>query len=51
MYQFNAKIAQILGKDGRPQTISVNGIGYTYACPYYDEWTDFDFGVHRLKKE
>ena len=48
MYQFNAKVAQILNKEGRLQTISINGIEYSYTVPYYDYWTDFDFGVHRL---
>ena len=50
MYQFNARLAQILTKEGRLQTISINGIEYSYTVPYYDSWTDFDFGVHRLNK-
>ena len=50
MYQFNARIGQILSKDGRLQTISINGVDYSYTVPYYEEWTDFDFGMHRLKK-
>ena len=50
MYQFSAKIAQILDTSGRPQTISINGIDFQYKVPYYDSWTDFDFGMHRLNK-
>ena len=50
MYQFNAKIAQILDTSGRPQTISINDVDFQYKVPYYDTWTDFDFGMHRLKK-
>ena len=50
MYQFNARLAQILNKEGRFQTIAINGIEYGYTVPYYDAWTDFDFGVHRLNK-
>jgi len=50
MYQFTAKVAQILNKDGRLQTISINGIDFQYTVPYYDTWTTFDFGMHRLNK-
>ena len=50
MYQFNARVAQILNEEGRLQTISINGIDYQYTIPFYDTWTDFDFGMHRLNK-
>ena len=50
MYQFTARLAQILSENGRPQTISINDIDYMYNVPFYDTWTDFDFGMHRLKK-
>ena len=50
MYQFIARMAQILNEEGRMQTISINGIDFMYNVPYYDTWTDFDFGVHRLNK-
>ena len=50
MYQFNARVAQILDKEGRIQTISINGNDYQYKIPYYDTWTDFDFGIHKLYK-
>ena len=50
MYQFNARLAQILNEEGRLQTLAINGIEYGYTVPYYDSWTDFDFGIHRLYK-
>ena len=50
MYQFTARLAQILSEEGRLQTISINDIDYSYTVPYYDTWTDFDFGMHRLNK-
>ena len=50
MYQFNAKVAQILNEEGRQQTISINGVDFMYKMPFYDKWTDFDFGMHRLNK-
>ena len=50
MYNISAKVAQILDKEGgRLQTISVNGAEYSKNVPYYDKWTDFDFGTVRLK--
>ena len=50
MYQINAKVAQILDTGGRLQTLAINGVEYSYTVPYYDTWTDFDFGVHRFYK-
>ena len=50
MYQINVRGAQILDKDSRQQTIAVNGVEYTKFVPYYDKWTDIDFGVVRLRK-
>ena len=50
MYQFTARLAQILNEDGRDQTISINDIDFKYTVPYYDTWTNFDFGIHRLNK-
>ena len=49
MYQITVKIAQILSEN-RLQTISINGIEYSYLVPYYDTWTDFDFGIHKFYK-
>ena len=42
MYQFIARMAQILDEDGRQQTISINGIDYMYKVPYNDSWTDWN---------
>lgn len=50
MYEIDVRAAQILSEDGRMQTISVNGIDYTYNMPYLKEWTDVNFGVFRMKK-
>ena len=50
MYQIDVRAAQILDQGGRLQTISINGIDYTYNMPYLDKWTEVTFGVFRLKK-
>lgn len=50
IYEISARCAQILNADGRMQTISINGIDYTFTLPYYNEWTDVDLGVFRFKK-
>ncbi|MDE6664990.1 MAG: beta-mannosidase [Ruminococcus sp.] len=52
MYQISAKVAQILDKEGngRMETIAVNGSEYSKNVPYADKWTDFDFGIVRLKE-
>ena len=50
MYQISARLAQILKKEGRTQTISVNNKDYKFTVPYYDTWTNFDFGIHKLNK-
>ncbi len=49
MYEISVKCAQILSEDGRAQTICINGSDFMYQFPYSDSWTDFSFGVHRLK--
>ena len=49
MYQIDVRAVQILDEGGRQQTISINGIDYTYNMPYLDTWTDVSFGVFRLK--
>ncbi|MBR1899001.1 MAG: beta-mannosidase [Oscillospiraceae bacterium] len=51
MYQIDVRAAQILSGEGgsRMQTISVNGIDYTFNMPYTPEWTDMTFGVFRMK--
>lgn len=50
MYEIATRCAQILSQEGRMQTVSINGIDYTYNLPYYDEWTDVSLGVFRLKE-
>ncbi len=50
MYEISFRAAQILGAgEARMQTISINGIDYSYNMPYLTEWTDVSFGVFRLK--
>lgn len=48
MYSISSKCAQILSQEGRMQTVSINGVDYTYNLPYMDTWTDVDLGVFRL---
>ena len=50
MYEIKFRAAQILSEDGRMQTITVNGVEYSYTMPYLNEWTDISFGFIRLKK-
>ena len=50
MYEITTRSAQILDKNGREQTISINGSEFMMKMPYADSWTDFSFGIHRLKK-
>lgn len=54
MYQIDVRAIQILSKDegkqlSRMQTISINGIDYTYQMPYTETWQDMTFGVFRMK--
>ena len=50
MYDISVKAIQILNEDGREQTVTVNGNDVMKKMPYYNEWTDFDFGIFRLNK-
>jgi beta-mannanase len=50
LYEISARCAQILSEDGRMQTVSVNGVDYTYTLPYMDSWNDVSLGVFRLKE-
>jgi len=50
MYEISTSYCQILSEEGREQTISVNGVEYMIKFPYADTWTDFSFGMMRLKK-
>lgn len=50
MYQVDVSYAQILSEDGREQTLSVNGTDFMVKFPYANEWTDYSFGMFRLKE-
>ena len=50
MYTVTARAAQILNKEGRFQTMAVNGSEFSKTIPYTKEWQDFEFGVVRLNK-
>ncbi len=50
MYTVTIHGAQILNKEGRKQTLKVNGKEYTTTADYSREWRDYDFGVIRLSK-
>ena len=50
MYHVSVRAAQILDKDGRFETVSVNGAEYSKTIPYTEKWQDFDFGAVRLNK-
>lgn len=49
MYQLTVRGAQILNEEGRMETVAINGVEYSKTIPYYDEWTDIDFGVVRMR--
>lgn len=50
IYDITVRCAQVLSKEGRMQTVSINGVNFTYNLPYIDSWKDVSFGVFRLKK-
>ena len=50
MYSLFVRGAQILSKEGRMQTVVVNGSEYSLTVPYAEKWTDYSFGMIRLKK-
>ena len=50
MYEIKFRAAQILSEEGRMQTLSVNGIDYTYDMPYQNTWKEVSFGVFRMKE-
>ena len=50
MYEIKFRAAQILSEEGRMQTLSLNGIDYTYDMPYQDSWKEVSFGVFRMKE-
>lgn len=50
MYSVSVRGAQILDKEGRFETMAVNGSEFSKTIPYTDKWQDFDFGNVRLNK-
>ena len=50
MYQLTVHGAQILNEGARQQAVKVNGVKYLTQAAYSEKWTDYDFGMIRLKK-
>lgn len=51
MYSISTRYMQELSTDGRLQYLYVNGKSTgSYMLPYTKEWTDFNFGMHKLQK-
>ncbi|SDA29872.1 Carbohydrate binding module (family 35) [Ruminococcus sp. YE71] len=50
MYTIVARAAQTLDKNGRQESVCVNGIKRMLNMPYSEEWMDFSFGSFRLNK-
>ncbi|MFM9279407.1 glycosyl hydrolase [Paenibacillus jiagnxiensis] len=51
MYAISTRYMQELSPDGRLQYLSVNGITKgSYMLPYTTEWSNYDFGFHKLKQ-
>ncbi len=50
MYEIVINYAQILDKDGRVQTISINGTDYTFTMPYSDYFQELDLGRFRFQE-
>ena len=50
MYDVSIKAIQVLNKEGRMQTCSVNGSEKMTNMPYNEDWVDFDFGTFRMNK-
>lgn len=50
MYTIVARCAQTLNKEGRQESVAVNGVKRMLNMPYSEEWTDFSFGSFRLNK-
>lgn len=49
MYEVKVRYTQVLSKEGRKQTICINGTDYMVDFPYTDTWKDISFGMFRLK--
>lgn len=50
MYDITVNMAQILGEDGREQTICVNGTDFMVKFPYADKFQEFQMGKFRLNE-
>jgi len=51
MYEISTRYMQELSPDGRLQYLAVNGVTKgSYMLPYTTEWSNFDFGFHKLKE-
>lgn len=49
MYEISTRYMQELSPDGRLQYLTVNGATKgSYMLPYTTEWSNFDFGFHKL---
>lgn len=49
MYEISTRYMQELSPDGRLQYLTVNGVTKgSYMLPYTTEWSNFDFGFHKL---
>ncbi|MFB5677644.1 glycosyl hydrolase [Paenibacillus terreus] len=51
MYAISTRYMQELSPDGRLQYLAVNGVTKgSYMLPYTTEWSNYDFGFHKLKQ-
>ncbi|MCM3702809.1 glycosyl hydrolase [Paenibacillus macerans] len=51
MYAISTRYMQELSPDGRLQYLTVNGVTKgSYMLPYTTEWSNFDFGFHKLQQ-
>lgn len=51
MYEISTRYMQELSPDGRLQYLTVNGVTKgSYMLPYTTEWSNFDFGFHKLQQ-
>ncbi|GIO84938.1 hypothetical protein J25TS5_18700 [Paenibacillus faecis] len=51
LYEISTRYMQELSLDGRLQYLAVNGVTKgSYMLPYTTEWSNFDFGFHKLKE-
>ncbi|MDF2589503.1 MAG: Mannan endo,4-beta-mannosidase, Cellulose 1,4-beta-cellobiosidase [Anaerocolumna sp.] len=51
MYSISTRYMQELSADGRLQYLQINGTNKgSYMLPYTKEWSNFNFGIHKLKQ-